>query len=121
MKNCISQNTSNSFEHWIYVTLGMAGVLSILLAVASFADFVQGKDQVLAEWSGGRRPSQMTAWSYVKSGQWRADARTLGAMAIYLLEREPDLQVTKVNAGSLSEPGVGIPIGQRQDNLGPKV
>ena len=121
MKNIISHNTSNGFEHWVYVILGMAGLLSILLAVASFTNFVQGRYQALAEWSGGKPRSHMTAWSYVKSGQWRADARTLGAMATYLLEREPDLQVAKINAGLIRVQSVGSTAVPGQSNAGPNV
>jgi hypothetical protein len=108
MKNNLLQTESNRAEQWIYASLGLAGVLSIVLALASFSNFVRGKDQAMAQWSGSAPRSQMTAWRYVKSGQWRADVRTLSAMAQYLMEPEPDQQIARVQMGvSVNSPNVG--------------
>src|SRR5689334_5398621 len=102
MNSKYTYKSSNSAEQWIYATLGLAGVLSVVLAVASLSHFVREKDQAMAEWSGKAPRSQMTALRYVKSGRWRADARTLGAMVLYLMEREPIEEFAGVNGNSLA-------------------
>ncbi|SRR5258706_11331682 len=122
MKNNNIYNTSNRAEQWIYAMLGLAGVLSVIFAVASLTHFVRGKDRAMAEWSGRAPRSQMTALRYVKSGRWRADARTLGAVALYLIEREPEQEIAKVNANSkANRPSLGAALPVRQVTVGPNV
>ena len=84
-------------EQWVFLTLGLAGLVSVVLAIGSFTNFVKGKEQAIAQWSGGKPPSHMTAWRYVKLGYWRADIRTLGSIAVYLLESEPEIPVAGAN------------------------
>lgn len=121
MKNNFPCGMSNRAEQWIYASLGLAGILSIVLAVGSFTNFVRGKDQVMAEWSGTAPRSQMTAWRYVKSGQWRADARTLCAMTLYLMEPEPDSPRARVqSSGSVNLPALGVVAPISHVGTGPK-
>jgi hypothetical protein len=122
MKDNNIYNPTNTAEQWTYGMLGVTGLLSVILAVVSLSHFVQGENQAIAEWSGKAPRTQMTALRYVKSGRWRADARTLGAMALYLIEREPDQEFARVNANlKANVPTVRAALPVREITVIPKV
>ena len=87
---------SSRAETALFAGLGVVALFTVMLAALSMTSFVQGKDAVVATLSGGA-PAGSASGSragYIKSGRWLADARTLVAMARWVLE--PDVVRTNV-------------------------
>jgi hypothetical protein len=82
---------SSRAETAVFGGLGAVALLAVVLAVFAMSDFVRGKDEVVAKLSGNSRASLPGA-RYISSGQWRADMKTLVAMARWVLE--PDTAMT---------------------------
>ena|SRR5205085_8194500 len=86
--------SSQRAETVLFSTLGIVGLLSIIIATASMSDFVRGKDRVVAALSGNSQsfPQNLALVRYINSGRLLADMRTLMAMTRYVLEPETGAQ-----------------------------
>jgi len=94
---------SSRAETAVFGGLGLAALLSVVLAVFAMSDFVRGKDDVVAKLSGNSRAT-LPGVRYISSGQWLADMKTLVAMARYVLEPETSTTNTDVLRGQIREP-----------------
>ena len=85
---------SSRAETAVFVSLGLVGLFTVLLATVSMSNFVQGKDKVVASLEGNSPAASRSipGVHYISSGQWLADTKTLIAMARWILE--PDVVLT---------------------------
>ena|SRR5882672_6665300 len=81
---------SSRAETIVFAGLGLVALFTVLLAVLSMSNFVQGKDKVVATLSGGAPAAcrSSSGAGYITSGRWLADTRTLIAMARWVLESD---------------------------------
>ena len=76
---------SSRSETAVFATLGLAGLVAIVVALVSGSVPAGSKEQALAPL--GRLPIV----KYFSSGRWAADARTAAAMVRYVFENEKPL------------------------------
>jgi hypothetical protein len=83
---------SNRAETALFAGLGVAVVISVVLGLSSMIQFVEGKDDAVALYTGNTSSglAGLPAVRYVRSGQWKADARTLAAVVRWVLQ--PDVE-----------------------------
>ena len=86
---------SSRTETAVFVSLWVVGMITVGVALLSMSNFVQEKDNVVAAVSGHPQVGSRNP-GYIASGRWLADAKTLAAMARWLLE--PDVGRTNVAA-----------------------
>jgi len=75
----------------ILVCLGVASLLGAALVAACRCDFAQTKEDAPPAHSAkfSAAPGSPPLARYLRTGQWRGDARTIAAAVRYLLEVEP--------------------------------
>ena len=95
--NLLGQFTRSSrTETAVFAGLWIVAMITVGVAVLSMSNFVQEKDKVVAAVDGHPQVGSRNT-GYISSGRWRADAKTVAAMARWLFE--PDAAMTNVVAG----------------------
>src|SRR5438105_3432237 len=97
MKTCLSlckPASSERSETLLFAGLGFVSLVAITLAVIDLSKFAEQENKVAAAfWATSSATGQGWApGNYISSGQWRADALTLVAMARFLMENDCDSQ-----------------------------
>ena len=84
---------SSRAETAVFATLGLAGLVAIVVAVVAGSVPAGSKEEALAPL--GRLPLVR----YFRSGQWAADARTAAAMVRYVFESEKSMATHVIQSG----------------------
>src|SRR6266478_3248364 len=84
---------SSRAETAVFATLGLAGLVAIVVAVVAGSVPAGSKEEALAPL--GKLP----VVRYFRSGQWAADARTAAAMVRYVFESEKSMATNAIQPG----------------------